>query len=110
MPSTVRQLTAKQLKQHLDQDASGVTLLDIREPWEYHTCHLANSTHIPMGRLWHNYQELDPRKEIVVICHHGVRSQRVCVFLEQNGFGHVLNLEGGLNAWSRDVDPALPTY
>ncbi len=107
---SVNQITAKELKASLDRGAQDDVLLDVREPWEFHTCHLQNSTHMPMGKVWHAFRELDPRRRIVVICHHGVRSERVCVYLSQHGYQRVVNLQGGLNAWSRDVDPDMPTY
>lgn len=106
----MRQISARELKSYLDETPEPPLLLDVREPWEFHTCHLEPSTHIPMGQLWGNYRELDPQQEIVVICHHGIRSQRVCFFLEQYGFSNVINLAGGLDAWARDVDPAMPVY
>jgi len=110
MSPEIRQITAKELKASLDSGASNDVLLDVREPWEFFTCHLENSTHIPMGKLWHGYQQLDATRRIVVICHHGVRSERVCVYLAQHGYSQVVNLQGGLHAWSREVDPDMPTY
>jgi rhodanese-related sulfurtransferase len=53
---------------------------------------------------------LDPQQEIVVICHHGIRSRQVAYFLEHNGFTQVINLAGGVAAWARDVDPQMPVY
>lgn len=106
----MRQMSARELKNRLDSTAQPPVLLDVREAWEYHTCRLESCTHIPMGQLWGRYQDLDPERETIVICHHGIRSQRVCFFLEQYGFRNVVNLAGGLDAWAREIDPAMPVY
>jgi rhodanese-related sulfurtransferase len=85
-------------------------LLDVREPWEFQTCSIAGSVHIPMGEIPARAQELDPQAEHVVICHHGGRSMQVAMFLEKNGFVGVHNLAGGVDSWARTVDPSLPVY
>lgn len=106
----MQHMTVNQLKAVLENNISNPVLLDVREPWEYHTCHLQNSTHIPMNDIWHSYGDLDPQREIVVICQHGVRSMRVCTYLQQYGFQNVVNLDGGLEEWAKKIDPAMPTY
>ncbi|HXM81916.1 MAG TPA: rhodanese-like domain-containing protein [Burkholderiales bacterium] len=85
-------------------------LLDVREPWEYQTARIEGSTHVPMREVPARVAELDPDKEVVVICHHGGRSLQVALFLEKQGFAHVHNLVGGVDAWARTVDPAVPVY
>jgi rhodanese-related sulfurtransferase len=65
---------------------------------------------MPMGSVPARYGELDPDAEVVVICHHGARSFQVAMFLEQQGFSRVFNLYGGVEAWSQQVDPAMPRY
>jgi rhodanese-related sulfurtransferase len=85
-------------------------LLDVREPWEFATCHIAGSQPMPMSSVPARAEELDPEAEIVVICHHGMRSAQVCMFLERQGFSRVFNLAGGVAAWAVDVDPAMPQY
>lgn len=85
-------------------------LLDVREKWEYARCHIAGSRLIPMGDMPQRYAELEAETEVVVICHHGVRSDRMAQFLEYNGFASVYNLTGGVERWARDVDPAMPRY
>jgi len=87
------------------------TLLDVREPWEFQTAHIENSKLIPMGDVPSRaHQELDPEEHIVVMCHHGVRSMNVTVWLRQQGFEKVQSMRGGIDAWSRQVDPKVPTY
>ena len=85
-------------------------LLDVREPWEWQTARIEGAQHIPMREIPARLGELDPDQEVVAICHHGGRSQQVAMFLEKNGFAKVHNLTGGVDAWSRTVDPAVPLY
>jgi len=84
-------------------------LLDVREPWEFQASRIEGSKLIPMGELSERVSELDPEAETVVICHHGARSAYVTQALDQAGFQNVLNLEGGLDAYSQ-VDPLVPRY
>jgi rhodanese-related sulfurtransferase len=85
-------------------------LLDVREPWEYELCHLAGSISIPMNTVPAHLDKLDVDADVVVICHHGMRSMQVAMFLEQNGFSSIYNLVAGVNAWAHDVDPAMSKY
>jgi rhodanese-related sulfurtransferase len=107
----MRQLAPSELKTWLDDPArANPLLLDVREGWEYERCHLDGATLLPMSTLQARLGELDPARETVVICHHGVRSFHVARFLEQHGFSQIINLSGGVDAWARDVDRAMPTY
>jgi rhodanese-related sulfurtransferase len=85
-------------------------LLDVREPWEWQRARIEGAQHIPMREIPARFGELDSAGEVVAICHHGGRSQQVAMFLEKNGFAKVHNLTGGVDAWSRTVDPAVPLY
>lgn len=85
-------------------------MVDVREPWEVDICRIEGALTLPMAAVPSRLQELDPDAETVVICHHGVRSFQVALFLERNGFSSVLNLTGGIDAWSREVDPSMPKY
>ena len=88
-----------------------VTLLDVREPWEFQTAHIANSQLIPMGEIPARFnQELDPEDHVVVVCHHGVRSMNVTAWLRQQGFEKAQSLRGGIDRWSREIDPTVPVY
>lgn len=97
------------LKARLDRGES-VLILDVREPFEIGLAPFPGATHIPMGDIPSRLTELDPDRETVVVCHHGVRSAQVAMYLAQNGFEHVLNLSGGIDAWSEDADPSTPRY
>ncbi|HEX5091273.1 MAG TPA: rhodanese-like domain-containing protein [Burkholderiales bacterium] len=85
-------------------------LLDVREPWEFQTCRIEGARHLPMRELPARLGELDPDSDVVAICHHGSRSLHVAHFLERQGFERVFNLSGGIDAWARSVEPAMPVY
>lgn len=107
----MQQLTVHQLADWLgDSQRPSPVVLDVREPWEYELCHLPDSRLVSMGTIPSRLQELDPDAETVVICHHGVRSMQVTMYLEHAGFSAVHNLTGGIDAWSQEIDPALPRY
>jgi rhodanese-related sulfurtransferase len=87
------------------------TVLDVREPWEFGVARIVGSKQIPMGDIPARFQqELDPENHIVVVCHHGVRSMNVTAWLRQQGFEKVQSLRGGIDRWSREIDPAVPLY
>jgi len=90
--------------------AEPVVLLDVREPEEVALARLPGSVHIPMGEIPGRLHELDPDAQIVVYCHHGIRSANVAAYLVQRDFTDVANLAGGIDAWSLTVDPSLPRY
>ena len=106
----MRQMSATQLKTYLDKVEQAPLLLDVREPWEFQICAIDNSRLIPMGQIASAASELNPAQETVVICHHGIRSRSVAHYLERIGFTNVINLQGGVEAWARDVDPHMQTY
>lgn len=106
----MREYTPKELKEYLDTSAVDVLLLDVREPWEYELCHIRGSRLVPMGQIQDALDDLNADQEIVVICHHGRRSEQVADFLERCGFAHVANLAGGVEAWSQDIDPSMARY
>jgi len=105
------QITPQNLQQWLaDEGRKPPVLLDVREPWEYQTCHIDGSVLAPMSTIPARVQELDRETDTVVICHHGARSYQVGVFLERNGFSNLYNLQGGVNAWADQVEPTMPRY
>jgi rhodanese-related sulfurtransferase len=92
------------------QCAQPPLVLDVREKWELEVARLPGTTDIPMGEIPQRLAELPRDREIVVMCHGGVRSLRVAQFLAQNGFSQLANLTGGIHAWACDVDPSVGTY
>jgi rhodanese-related sulfurtransferase len=88
-----------------------VRLIDVREPWEVATAHVDGSVPMPMGDVpARAHHELDPDERLVVLCHHGMRSMNVTVWLRNQGFEHVQSLRGGIDAWSAEVDPTVARY
>jgi rhodanese-related sulfurtransferase len=85
-------------------------LLDVREPWECEKARIEGAILIPMREVPARISQIDEEREVVAICHHGGRSMQVAMFLEKQGFKCVHNLVGGIDAWSRTVDPAVPLY
>jgi rhodanese-related sulfurtransferase len=96
--------------QRMRDAGENFTLLDCREPWEYQAAHIEGAAHIPMQDIPARIQELDPEEHIVVICHHGVRSMNVTAWLRQQGYDKAQSVAGGIDRWSRLVDPKVPTY
>lgn len=101
---------ASLIKAQAKSQAWSFTLLDVREPEEFAIAHIEGSLHIPMGDIPNRLQDLDPDQEIIVLCHHGVRSAHVAMFLLQQDFSNVKNCTGGIDAWSLRVDPQTPRY
>jgi rhodanese-related sulfurtransferase len=85
-------------------------LLDVRENWEYETCHIDGARLMPMHLVPIRVAELDDDQDVVCICHHGARSMQVAAFLERNGFSRITNLTGGIHAWAVQVEPSMPKY
>ena len=86
-------------------------LIDVREPWEFDLARIEGAKLMPMGDVPSRaHQELDPDDHIIVYCHHGVRSLNVTAWLRQQGFEKAQSMSGGIDAWSRRVDPKVPVY
>ncbi|ADW68605.1 rhodanese-like domain-containing protein [Granulicella tundricola] len=99
------------LRQQTAGTAGAPVLLDVREPWEIETASLAGSVNIPMGDIPSRaHAELDPDQPIVVMCHHGARSLSVTMWLRREGFEQAQSLAGGIDYWSRAIDPTVPRY
>jgi sulfur-carrier protein adenylyltransferase/sulfurtransferase len=111
--TTILEITPKELKARMDQ-GNAPFLLDIREPHEIEICTIKHehSGHIPMQQVPSRVQELDAYrdKDLVVYCRSGGRSANVANFLRAQGFKSVINLTGGVLAWSDEVDPSMPKY
>lgn len=106
----MREFSARQLQEHLASTDSDPLLVDVREPWEFRICRIEGSQLIPMGQLVNALPALDPQRETVVICHHGIRSRQVARYLDYQGFSNVINLSGGVEQWARDIDHEMATY
>lgn len=91
------------------EQGDAMTLLDVREDWEMSIASVPGVVHIPMAQVQSRLTELDTNTDIVVLCRSGRRSLEVAKLLQLSGF-RALNLSGGLLAWSREIDPGIPTY
>lgn len=91
---------------------AGLILLDCREPHEFETARIDGAMLVPMGEIPARLQELSEHADdrVVVYCHHGQRSLQVAMFLREQGFEDVWSMAGGIDAWSRGIDPSVPRY
>ncbi|MCF7987873.1 MAG: rhodanese [Methylovulum sp.] len=106
---SIKQLSVIDLKMKLDHKTS-IFLLDVREPHEFNYAKIAGSVLIPLNQIPQRISELNKDQEIVVICHHGMRSQQAASYLEQAGFKDIVNLKGGIDAWSCECDRSVARY
>ncbi len=103
------EITVQKLREKQDA-GTDIVLLDVREPEEVELVQLPNSVHIPMGDIPSRLHEFDPDSEIVVYCHHGVRSLQVVHFLHQHDFEHIVSLAGGIDVWAIEIEPEMARY
>ena len=103
------EITPQELKRRLDA-RDPVTLLDVRDEWETKLARLEHAAHISVVEIEHRLDELDPADEIIVYCHHGIRSAAVADFLRRAGYPKAVNLTGGLDLWAEAVDPSMRRY
>jgi rhodanese-related sulfurtransferase len=104
------EISATELKRRLD-NGEGIQIIDVREANEVAVAKIPNSIHIPLAQVLNRMSEIDPARETVVHCKLGGRSARAIEALKRSGFrGNLLNLTGGITAWSNEVDPTVPKY
>ena len=101
-------MTARQLAAYLA--GSAPLLVDVREPWEFDICCIEGSINLPMGQTPTRLDEIEDAGEIVLICHHGVRSLQVAAYLGRFHGADLINLDGGVDAWAREVDCDMAVY
>ena len=107
----MKPLSAPELAAWLaDADRAKPLLLDVREPWENELCRIEGAEFAPRQTVPQRFNDWESERDVECICHQGGRSMHVAMFLERQGFGSVFNLTGGVDAWARQVDPAMPTY
>jgi adenylyltransferase/sulfurtransferase len=108
--SELEEITATELKQRIDR-GDKLQIIDVREPGEYEIARIAGARLIPLGEVVNRRQEIDAGRETIVHCKAGVRSARAIASLKQAGFaGRLINLKGGITAWSDEVDPSVAKY
>lgn len=104
-----KSISPKELSEHLEK-SENVKFIDVREPVEYKIARVEKAELLPLSRFNEWINTLKPEDEIVVMCHHGIRSANVCMYLAQSGFENVSNLVGGIDFWSIEVDENIPRY
>jgi rhodanese-related sulfurtransferase len=107
----IHEMSVQELERKFSK-GDAIILVDVREPDEHAIASLPESVLIPMGELSQRWMEIEPAegKEIVVYCHHGIRSRHAANFLSQCGLKPIFSLAGGIDAWSRLIDPKIPRY
>lgn len=107
----IAQLTPRELAAwRLDVARAAPLVVDVREPWEFAVCRIEDSLHIPLGALPLRAGEIPHPCDLVLVCHHGVRSQQAAGWLARRGFQRLHNLRGGVAAWADEVEPTMPRY
>lgn len=104
----MKEITVQELKVKKDNNED-FTLLDVREPHEYHISNIGGKL-IPLDQLPEKIDELNQNEEIVIMCRSGARSAKACELLSDKGFTNVTNLKGGVNEWAKEIDTSLPVY
>lgn len=106
----VKELSVTELKALRDAAGAVPLVLDVRESWELAIARLSGSLDIPMNEIPDRLGDIPRNCQINVLCRSGARSLRVAHYLEQNGFGPITNVTGGILAWSNEVDADVPQY
>ena len=101
-------LNPKEFQDNLTKDGS--TIIDVREKWELDICKIEGAVNMPMSSITETFSELDPELSYSIYCHHGMRSMQVANFLLSKGFQSLFNLQGGIDAWSREIDDTVERY
>jgi rhodanese-related sulfurtransferase len=104
------EVTVQEMRRALGQAELGIQVIDVREPNEYEIAHVEGVILLPLSQLARRFNELEPNQQYYIHCHVGVRSMRALEFLRQQGFKHLKSVRGGIEAWSREIDPAVPRY
>ena len=109
-PDYPLELTVAEARALMQAHPDRVQVLDVREPHELAICQLDGAAHVPMSQIPAQAAALPRDRHLLVLCHHGVRSLRVAMWLQQQGFRHAASMAGGIEEWSLDVDQDVPRY
>ena len=104
----IQDLSPTEFKNILDNPNS--LLIDVREDWEFKLCSIGGARLMPMSTFAQTYDELGKSRDLAIYCHHGVRSMRVIHFLQSQGYENLINLRGGIDAWSNEIDSSVAKY
>jgi len=105
----MQEISVTELKTKID-NGEKFQLIDVRESWELEICQLAGAKNLPLTEITGRIDEVERDIETLLLCHHGGRSQQVAMWLEQQGFGEMTNVLGGVDAWAVEVDPEMARY
>jgi rhodanese-related sulfurtransferase len=105
----IAEITPRELDARI-KSGEDVLLIDVREPQEYAIARIEGARLLPLSRFAEWANALNKKDEIIVMCHHGIRSAQVCAYLAAQGFERMVNLAGGIDAWSSEVDQSVPRY
>jgi len=108
-PDGVGEITPRELAARLAR-GDDLDLIDVREPYEQQIARIPHARLIPLRAVGQALPSLDPQREVVLVCHHGMRSLAAAELLHARGFRRVWNLTGGIDRWSDEVDPTVPRY
>ncbi len=103
------EITPREVKDLLARDDK-VLFVDIREPWEHQTTHIEGSVLIPLGQIPSNLARLENAEQLVLFCHHGIRSLDAAAWLRSQGVEGARSMSGGIDRWSTEIDPSVPRY
>ncbi len=103
------EITPREVKQRLDR-GDQFLFVDVREPWEYQTTHIEGSKLIPLREIPANLAAIESADEVIVFCHHGMRSLDAAAWLRSQGVESARSMSGGIDRWSIEVDPKVPRY
>ncbi len=110
----VKQILIQRLKPEAVRDILNskqrMKLIDVREEWENRIAKINSSELMPLSNFIEASKRLNKDDNLIIYCHYGIRSAQVCFYLEKLGFNNLMNLEGGINAWSKQIDNSIPTY
>ena len=104
----IQDLNPKEFKDYLVDNE--VTLVDVREQWEFDICQIKGAILMPLGEIAMTYVNLNKDSKIALYCHSGIRSMHVADFLLSQGFQSLANLQGGIDAWTQEIDTTLERY
>jgi rhodanese-related sulfurtransferase len=103
------EITPKEVKARMDRGEQFL-FVDVREPWEHQTAHIEGAKLIPLGQIPANFGELDVEGEVVLFCHHGMRSLDAAAWLRSHGVEGARSMTGGIERWAVEIDPKVPHY
>ena len=104
------EISVHDVRELRERNRTAVQILDVREPWETQICRIENASFVPMRLIPQSLATLPKDQHLLILCHHGARSQQVTAYLRAQGFARVSNITGGIAAWAAEIDPSMSKY